>query len=266
MKLLTSVRRFGQRHLAGPKDFTTEVEDSTRSELTDLAVAGVGGAAVGAGIGAGIGALVGRSRAISDYETSIEPTRVELSWQEPVMESQVLGQIPRDESVRPSLLNHLGFDSKPRGINSEKVDVVRTNPALNEDGQPVMSDVTQVFEGYGEADVEWLTNRVTRLDLKGYDRDVTSRYEGQWSCRRNWFPPEDKNVVEWCVDYDPKISKSQVGTYSSPKVKFERPDAVNSKIARATLNGALKGAGIGLATGLVTGVLGSVLMKSLATD
>lgn len=265
MSILSGIRRFSKTHLSSQSDYshTLSASESDRSaDIADAVMAGGTLGVVGAGVGAGIGALVARSSEVGAYENSVEPTTVELSWQEPVMESQVLGRIPRDERLSPSLWNHLGINSKPTRINPSTEAASRTNPIIGEDGQLEMRDVTRVFEGHGTPEVSWASHRILNHELTGYDRSVTSRYTGQWSCQKNWFPPEDEELVEWCVDYKPKISKNQVGSYEEPSVKFDRPAEWDERISKATLTGALKGAGIGFVTGLVTGVLGSVLLKS----
>lgn len=249
--------------MGNSSDFVQAKESDVSEKLSRAAVGGIGGGLLGAGIGAGIGALVGRSNAVDAYEDSIEATQVELSWEEPVMDSTVIGQIPKDERLWPSVWNHLGLDAKPSRINPDMENVLRTNPVFDDRGQPEMRTRTEVFEGYGTPDVNWASHRIINQDLTGYDRDVTSRYEGQWGCHRNWLPPEDKELVEWCVDYKPKISRTEVGTYKTPEVDFERPDNVNKQISSAAWSGAAKGAGIGFSTGLAAGVLGSLLIKSM---
>lgn len=270
MNVLSKMRNFSRKHLAGhSEDYTLSAPEKAPVSETVVRAAsgGLVGGVIGTLAGAGIGALVGRSRAIDAYESSTETSSVELSWQSPVMERQNIGYIPKDERINPSIWNELGWNKKPTRVNPDTEAVYRDNPRLDASGSPVMQDHTKVFEGYGEPKVSWATSRIINREVSGYDRDVTSRLTGQWGCHRNWGgPDEDERVEQWCVDYDPKIRKTEVGTYEHPNVKFERPEAENAKISSATLRTAAKGAGIGLVTGLAVGVLGSLLTKSMDSE
>ena len=188
---------------------------------------------------------------------------MELSWQEPIFDQQVIGRIPEDERIRPGFFTRLGWNGKPTRINPDTEPVWSDNPVLDNNGQATMREVSEVFSGYGKASIKWEQRSVFNTELEGYDRKVTSRYEDQLWCESNWAPPEDQDLVEWCVKYRPKTSQHRVGTYETPEVKFERPESVTERVAKATASGALKGAGIGLLSGVVTGVKPSPTSKRI---
>lgn len=253
MQILSKFQRSVQRHLAtDTSDFQNQPKKGPLEsvDLSEAARYGAAGGVAGAAIGGGIGYF----RELREFQANTETSSVDLDWQEPIYRDQVIGQIPRDETLSPSLWNHLGFRSKPTRINPVKDNVVRNNPVLDSSGQVSMSDRNRTFTGYGEPQVSWHSNRIMSKELTGYHRSVTSRYSGQWGHHKNWFPPEGKQLRSWRIDYSPKIKNRQIGSYKTPRVSFKRPDEVNSRL----LQSALKGAGIGAVTGLAVGVFGSL--------
>lgn len=257
IKPWTTFKKLASNHLKQDDDFTpsTDLSEPHKEEALHYGKAALVGGVVGAGGGALIGGLVGRSNAVGDFQSSTEITALELSWQEPVIERQLVGDIPKDENIDASFWNHLGVDSEPTKINPKTRPVYADNPVIDERGAPTLQTHSKTYEGYGTAKVDWVSHRIFNHELSGYDRRVTSQYESQWGCHRNWSPPENENVERWCIDYDPKFTRHQVGDYQTPEVKFERPDDVKTKIAAATWTSALKGAGIGLVGGVAAGVL-----------
>ena len=223
---------------------------SFSSNQSDKGKRAMVGGLIGGGAGAAVGAAIARTRAVNAYESSTESTEVTLDWEVPITRDDTIGQIPKDEKIWAGLLG-----LRPTRVNPNLRDVVTNNTVLGPDGQPQMQTETNTFTGHGEPNITWSEHSIDHKSLDGYNRSVTSRYSGQVFCRHNIFPPEGESLRQWCVDYRPRISSEQVGTYRTPSVHFERPDSVSKQLSQATL----KGAGIGLVTGVALGVIGGLL-------
>lgn len=215
------------------------------------------GAIIGASVGGVVGGVVG---GITAYNMSMNEVRanndiqsVSLDWQEPKMQTENLGKIPADYYQPNSFIGLF--------TGNGHQSVYRDNPVM-QGGQPVMVDKSQTFSDYGTPVVSWNNNNVVKKELNGYQEytraDVTTyeRYEGTTSDGRPIYSTYEE-VNGFHHSFSPNIKNLTVGTYQTPKVKFET--GVN--VGLNTTLGVLAGAGLGAAAGAFTGALISNAMN-----
>lgn len=246
--------KLASRHL--PKD-TGDFDKSSFSAVDpDQKAKLLQGGAIGGALGAIAGGAIAHSQARDRYEASTQASSVNLEWQRPVIVNESIGQIPKDEKIWATFWDRASwFPSPPSRVNPDTRPIMVDNPSLDSSGRPMMATESHTFTGYGEPRVSWTDHSVAHRTLNGYDRSVTSRYDGQIFCQSNFFPPEDESLSQWCVSYRPKIDSRVVGSFKTPSVQFELSKEVASELTAATM----KGAAIGLVSGVALGVLGGLL-------
>lgn len=208
------------------------------------------GALIGAGIGFGTGLIVGGVQAHNQI-SNVPINSVTKTWNEPRMQDQYVGQIPR---------NHYEPNS-PFGIsisNQSMRDVSASNPVLS-NGKPVMDSKTQTWSDHGtpvvtertynieqkslnkqnpcyvvrneDSHTVYETKRVWQVDEPA--RKAEAKYDeatGKYTPARD-IPekghyetkevPVGKVVHGYDVSYSPNYVSRVIGTYNKPDVKFE---------------------------------------------
>jgi hypothetical protein len=234
------------------------------------------GLALGAGLGAGGGALVAH-HAVD--QVPVQSTT--QTWQAPVMHDVTLGHEPADQYI-PCY----GFCG---GYTDGAADqaVVRSNPVLDQNGQPEMHSVTKTFSGHGTYTVKEQTKDIDTLSMHGYSVSVwpvytqvldhydttyvptyseecTSVYQPDGSTSQDCTevqtgtqtietPVYRSELIGENIDYSPNLSSHTDGTYTEPQVSFDSGVPVGAIIA--------EGAAVGLAAGAAAGIGFSALLE-----
>ncbi len=205
---------------------------------------------IGAGVGAAIGGIAGGITAYNMSWNKIKATNtvqsVSLDWKEPDMKSENLGKIPADYYSPISWWHTSGGHGYQ--------DVYRDNPVIGPDGKPQMHDMHQTYSNYGKPVVTWENQNIEEKKLTGFSEFVHEdyHYENEYKGKdANGEPIYErrKEVDGYEHDYSPTIQSTHLGTYQTPKVRFET--GVN--VGLNTTLGVLAGAGIGAIAGGLAG-------------
>lgn len=217
------------------------VKDNEGKKKAMLIGAGIGGVAGGVA-----GGLIGNNMAKEKIMANNDINSISLDWKEPAMQSENLGQIPANY-YQPN--NLFGWVGGGNGMTS----VIRQNPVM-ENGKPVMLDKSQTFTDYGKPVVEWKNKNIYTSTLNGYHSSITpdTSYETVYAGRDsngNAIYVEREKIDGYYHNFSPNIQQTNVGTYQTPKVKFE----TGVSTGLYTTLGALAGAGVGALSGALTG-------------
>lgn len=222
--------------------------DDSKNPFKKLTEEDIDAAKTGAFIGAAVGGIAGGVAAYNMSWNEIKSTNdvnsVTLDWQEPVMQKEVLGEMPAD---------YYGYSSWDLGHPHGTQDVVKNNPVL-EHGQPVMKDVSKTYSDYGTPVVSWKDNAISHKTMTGYHSSITpdvhtyETYEGTDS-EGNAIYSTHQEIEGYWHSFYPDIKSDIVGSYKTPSVKFET--GVN--VGLNTALGVLAGAGLGAVTGGIAG-------------
>lgn len=237
----------------------------------------------GALIGAGVGALGGGVYGAFQAKALIDKVPVESvthSWKEPKLGTDYVGDIPKDYYKRNGFL---GISVVPKPENRP---VYVKNPVV-ENGEVVMDDKTQTFQGHGkpvttwrEHDIEKVTGIKEVRQIEYEDSTTVTDVVREAETRREWIPPEpavhdertgelikpategrwkeievevereiERKIIHgWEVKHEPVFAKAILGAYSTPDVRFAHGVNVGGLVIRGALLGAAFGA---IAGGLI---------------
>ncbi len=210
------------------------------------------GAAIGGVAGGIAGGIVAYNMSMNTIKATNDFNTITLDWQEPVMQKEVLGEIPSDFYSSSRYSNWISY-------GHGTTDVTRDNPVM-QNGKPVMQNVSKEYANYGTPEVSWNTNNIEQKKLNGYSESIREDietyqvYEGKDEDGNDVYSTHER-VVGYDHDFYPDIERIKVGEFQTPKVRFET--GVN--ITLNTALGVLAGAGIGALAG---GIAGAAIAKA----
>jgi hypothetical protein len=233
-----------EQPVSEPQDTLVKAEQGDAKKLDFIKIdektkqAMIKGAIVGGASGAAIGGIAGYASAWYEIKTTVPENSITINWQEPKMQNERIGKIPRDYESSSSILSDWHV-KQTRNIDHK-------NPEIKND-EVVLYEQSKTYTGHGELDVTWKEHDIENTKLKGWGYHKTRHTE------KNDFGLMDDTKYKY--SFYPEYDVQKVGEYKTPKVKFDN-GGINVGLRT------FAGAGIGLGVGAFAGAIAGAIIEN----